>query len=84
MDANSIQAGSNQVSGSRFHDNFNISNDTWEVLNMPLDDTPQLSFTLLIPCIDFNFFPYVSSTVPHIPISSPVVSITSTTLKFGA
>ena len=48
MDANSSQAGSSQASGSRFHDNFNTSGDTWEALNMPLDDTPQISHTTYI------------------------------------
>ena len=43
-----IQAGSNQASGSRFHDNFNISNDTWEALNMSLDDTPQIPYIQLM------------------------------------
>ena len=45
MDANYSQAGSNEASGSRFHGSFNISNDTWEGLNMPLDDTPQIPYT---------------------------------------
>ena len=80
MDANSSQAGSSQASGFRFHGNFNISNDTWEALNMPLDDTPQISYTQLTQC---NASSDVPSVVPHIPISSPEVSTTSTTFKSG-
>ena len=45
MNANSSQTGSSQPSGSRFRDNFSIKNDTWDTLNMPLDDTPQISYT---------------------------------------
>ena len=55
----------------------------WEALNLPLDDTPQISFTQLTPCTYFNAFSDVPSIVPHIPISSPEVSTTSTTLKSG-
>ena len=42
MDANSCQTGSSQLSGARIHDNFSISNDTWDALNLPLDDTSQI------------------------------------------
>ena len=83
MDANSSQAGSSQASGSKFHGNFNISNDTWEALNMPLDDTSQIPYTQLTPCTYFNASSDVPSTVLHIPISFPEVSTTSTTLKSG-
>ena len=38
---------------------------------MSLDDTPQISYTQLTPCTDFNASSDVPSTVPHIPISSP-------------
>jgi len=83
MDANSSQAGSSQPSGSKICDNFGISNDTWNALNMPLDDTTQLPYTQLTPCTDFNVSSDVPSIVPHIPISSPEVSTTSTTLRYG-
>ena len=75
MDANSNQAGSNQPSGSKICDNFSISNDTWNALNMPLDDTPQISYTQLIPCTDFNASSDVPSTVLHISISSPTYQL---------
>jgi len=83
MDANSSQAGSSQAFGSRIHGNFNISNDTWETQNMLLDDTLQISYTQLTPFTDFNASSDVPNTVPHIPISFPEVSTTSTTLKSG-
>ena len=56
MDVNSSQAGSSKASGSKIHGNFNISNDAWETQNMPLDDTPQISYTQLTPFTDFNTF----------------------------
>ena len=39
MNVNSSQVGSSQTSGSTFYGNFNISNDTWEALNLSLEDT---------------------------------------------
>ena len=45
MNVNSSQAGSSRDSAYRFHGNFNISNDTWETQNMPLENTPQISYT---------------------------------------
>ena len=81
MDANSILAGSSQAFGSRFYGNFNISNDTWETLNLSLD-TSQIPFTELTACTYFNASSDISSIVPHIPISSPEMSTTSTTFKF--
>ena len=48
---------------------------------MPLDGTPQISYTQLTRCTDFNASSDVPGTVPHIPIRSPEVSTTSTTLK---
>ena len=83
MDANSSQVASSQPSGSRIRSNFSISNDTQDALNMLLDDTPQIPYAQLTPCIDFNASSDVPSTVLHIPISSPEVSTTSTTLKSG-
>ena len=50
---------------------------------MSLDDTPQIPFTQLTPCIDFNTSFDISSIVPYIPIISPKVSTTFTTLKSG-
>ena len=67
----------------KIRDNFSISNDTWDTLNMTLDNTPQLSYTQLTPCTDFNASSDVPSIVPHILISSPEVSTTSTTLRSG-
>ena len=83
MDANSSQAGSNQASGFRFHGNFSICNDTWEALNMPPDDTPQISYTQLTLCTDFSTSSDVPSTVLHKLISFFEVSTTFTTLKSG-
>ena len=40
MNVNSNRAGCSQSSGSRIRDNFSISNDIWDALNMPLGDTP--------------------------------------------
>ena len=81
MDANSSQAGSSQLSGSKIRDNFSTSNDTWDAINMPLDDTPQLPYTQLTPCTHFNASSDIPSIVPHIPVSSPEVSTPSTTLR---
>ena len=50
---------------------------------MPLDGTPQISYTQLTRCTDFNASSDVPSTVPHILINSAEVSITSTTSKYG-
>jgi len=66
MNVNFSQAEFSQASGSRFHGNFNVSNDTWDALNMPLDNTPQISYTQLTPCTDFNASSDIPNTVPHI------------------
>jgi len=83
MDDSSSQAGFSQAFGYRFHVNFIISNNMWEVLNMPLDNTPQILYTQLTPCTDFNVSSDVPIIVPHILISSLEASTPSTTLKYG-
>ena len=71
MDVNSSSAGSSQASGSRFHGNFSFSNDTWEALNLSLNDTPHISFTQTTQYTDFNASSDIPSTISCIPISSP-------------
>jgi len=77
MDANSSSAGYSQASDSRFR---GFSNEQWEALNLPLNDTPQISFKQYI---DFSASSDIPSTVPYIAISSLEVSTTSTNLRSG-
>jgi len=48
---------------------------------MPLDYTPQIPFTQLTPCTDFNASSDVLNTVLHIPIIFPDLSTTFSTLN---
>ena len=75
MDANSSSVGYSQASDSRFR---GFSNEQWEALNLPLNDTPQISFKQYI---DFSVSSDIRSTVPYIAISSLEVSTTSTHLR---
>ena len=68
MNVNSSSFGSTQTSGSKFRGNFSFNNEHWEALNLPLDDSPQISFTQYT---DLNGFSDIPNTVSHIPISSP-------------
>ena len=80
MDTNSSSVGPSQASSSTFHGPFSLSNEHWEALNLPMSDTPQIPFTQFT---DFNASSDIPTTPHHILISSPEVSTTSTTLKFG-
>ena len=80
MDVNSSSAGPNQASDYTFHGTFSLSNKQWEALNLPLSDTPQISFTQFT---DFNTSSDIPITPHRIPISSPEVPNISTTLKVG-
>ena len=78
MDANSSSVRPSQASDFRYHGSFSLSNEQWEAWNLPLSDTPQISFTQ---CTNFNASSDIPSTALHILISFSKVSTTSTNLK---
>ena len=79
MDAYSSSADPSQAFDSRYHDSFSMSNQQWETHNLPLVDTPQISFTQYT-----NFNASSEPTITsHILITSPKVSTISPNLKSG-